>query len=91
MLLLVLSKQLLKREAESNAFLFLIFKFFYNIKEFGFLFGYQENHRMINFHLFSPDFLLLKTMFYSSSLFIFIFIFLIMTRARLNLGILFLG
>ena len=55
------------------------------------MFGYRENHRMINFHLFSPDFLLLKTMFYSSSLFIFIFIFLIMTRARLNLGILFLG
>ena len=69
MLLLVLSNQLLKREAESNAFFF----FNKNIKEFGFLFGYQENHRMVNFHLFSPDFLLLKTMFYSSSLFYFIF------------------
>ena len=28
------------------------------------LFGYGENHKMVNFHLFSPEFLLLKTMFY---------------------------
>ena len=55
----------------------MLFFFFFNknIKEFGFLFGYQENHRMVNFHLFSPDFLLLKTMFYSSSLFYFILFF----------------
>ena len=79
MLLLVLSNQLLKREAESNAFFF----FNKNIKEFGFLFGYQENHRMVNFHLFSPDFLLLKTMFY--------YYFFLMGNARLNLSILFLN
>ena len=35
--------------------------YFFNIST---LFDYRENHRMVNFHSFSPDFLLLKTMFY---------------------------
>ena len=45
------------------------------------LFGYRENHKVVNFHLFSPYFLLLKAMFYSSS---FLFPFLLIGMAGLG-------